>query len=101
MVYDGMVNVRYESSLFCESQVRGRNVQPLILIYCAPILSTFKLIFQRAPIGLIFGQIGYWDDTRQCVLNSFNFSIIIVITILVLSVRNWFITPSKMEFVLE
>ena len=27
--------------------------------------SMFKLIFQSAPIELIIGQIGYWDDTKQ------------------------------------
>ena len=42
----------------------------------------FKLIFQSAPIELIFGQIGYWDVTRQCIFYFFNFSIISVITIL-------------------
>ena len=25
----------------------------------------FKLIFQSAPIGLIFGQIGYWDRVLE------------------------------------
>ena len=42
----------------------------------------FKLIFQSAPIGLIFGQIAYWDDTRQWIFNFFNSSIITVIPIL-------------------
>ena len=44
--------------------------------------SVFKLIFQSAPIEFKFGQIGYWDVTRQCIFYFSNFSIITVITIL-------------------
>ena len=36
----------------------------------------FKLILQNTLIGLIFGQISYWDDTRQWSFYFFNFSII-------------------------
>ena len=42
----------------------------------------FKLIFQSTPIGFIFGQIVYQDNTRQWIFIFFNFSIITVITIL-------------------
>ena len=42
----------------------------------------FKLIFPSAPIELIFGQIGYWDVTRQYIFYFFHFRIISVITIL-------------------
>ena len=45
------------------------------------MVSMFKLIFQSYPIGLIFGQIAYWDDTRQWIFYLFDFSIITVITI--------------------
>ena len=41
-----------------------------------------KLIFECCPIWLILGQIGYWDDTRQCFFCFFDLSIITVITVL-------------------
>ena len=36
----------------------------------------FKLMLQSTPIGVIFGQLGYWDDTRQC---SFYFFLILAL----------------------
>ena len=42
----------------------------------------FYFIFPSPPIRLIFGQIGYWDDTRQYIFYFFYLSIISVITIL-------------------
>ena len=42
----------------------------------------FRLVFQSAPIGLVFGQIAYRDDTRQWNFYFFNLSTITVITIL-------------------
>ena len=44
--------------------------------------SMFKLIFQSAPIGLIFGQIAYRNNTREWIFIFVHFGIIIVITIL-------------------
>ena len=49
---------------------------------CRVLPSMFKLIFQSAPIGVTFGQIGYWNDTRQYFFYFFDFTTITVITIL-------------------
>ena len=59
----------------------------VLLMYVTSFLtkvlpSMFKFIFQSAPIGVTFGQIGYWNDTRQYFFYFFDFTTITVITIL-------------------